>query len=164
MTRYFFIQDGTMRKFHSPVELFEKYAKVEKQRHHSDSYRINGFLAVRGGSLAINKYIVENQPGYAELVKIIKEVTNVKNPEVKVCDHIRNLRYNSSEDIAPQWGLMDVLKVKTYDEIPPCIIVTVDGEDRSLMNDETPDATILLKKAEKIRSPLLEELSSLAEK
>ena len=97
-------------------------------------------------------------------MKIIKEVTNVKNPEVKVCDHIRNLRYNSSEDIAPQWGLMDVLKVKTYDEIPPCIIVTVDGEDRSLMNDETPDATILLKKAEKIRSPLLEELSSLAEK
>ena len=54
------------------------------------------------------------------------------------------------------------MRVHRYDELPSCLVMTVKDEEISLMNNETRQASALIKKAEKIRSPLLEKLSELA--
>ena len=78
--------------------------------------------------------------------------------------HIRNLHYNIQEVYASQWGIMEVLKADSYDELPPAIVITINGKDILLPYDTTGKGARLLRKAEKIRSPLLEQLSELAKK
>ena len=151
-----------MPKFFCSAKLFEKYPKAKHHRYSSDSYRVNGFLSEDGEAVAVNRFIVEKQPGYTELVSLISQFPHLKDPDDKVRAHLRNLRYNASEDIAPQWGVTDILRVHRYDELPSCLVMTVKDEEISLMNNETRQASALIKKAEKIRSPLLEKLSELA--
>lgn len=151
-----------MAKFYCPAVLFEKYPKAKEHFCTGSSYAVNGFLSTEKGAVTVNKYIVENHPSYSELVNLIEQNTDVEKPIEKVCDHIRNLRYNYHELIARQWGVMEVLKVKNYKDLPPCVVVTINGEDISLTYDSTGKGTRLLRKAEKIRSPLLDQLSELA--
>lgn len=151
-----------MAKFCNPVDLFENYPTAEGHTNTSPSYTTNGFLSTDGGAVAVNRCIVEKQPSYDELVEYVKENTKVKHPDKKVSDHIRNLRYNIQEVYASQWGIMEVLKADSYDELPPAIVITINGKDILLPYDTTGKGARLLRKAEKIRSPLLEQLSELA--
>ena len=151
-----------MAKLCNPIYLFEYYPTAEGHTNTSPSYTTNGFLSTDGGAVAVNKCIVEKQPSYDELVEYINENTKVKHPDKKVGDHIRNLRYNIQEVYASQWGIMEVLKADSYDELPPAIVITINGKDILLPYDTTGKGARLLRKAEKIRSPLLEQLSELA--
>jgi len=84
-----------------------------------------------------------------------------EHPYPKVEAHCRNMLYYTRSGIAEQWGVMEVLGVNNYKELPPCFVLTIDGREITLMDDDSTAAIALIRRAEKISSPLLEKLSEL---
>ncbi|WP_294446331.1 hypothetical protein [uncultured Mailhella sp.] len=142
--------------------LFARMPKVERHDIKGGNFNVNGFFAISGASRVINKLLVEDKIGYQEMIGYITQNTDVQKPKEKVDAHLKNMLYYSSKRIALQWGLCEVMN-KEYDELPPCFRISVGGKLHTLMDDYGREAVSLLKKAEKIESPLLEALCMLSE-
>lgn len=159
--------DNTMneRKFSSRIRLlFSSYSKVREHTRRGGNFEVNGLLSPQTGKAAmeINRCIVEEHPSYEALAQNIADKGMAKHPYPKVDAHLRNALYYTTKALAHQWGLLEVLGVRSYEELPPCFVATIGGRDIVLMNDDSTGAVALLRRAEKITSPLLERLSELA--
>lgn len=143
--------------------LFTGMSKVKRHDIKGGNFNVNGFFAISGASRVINKLLVEDKIGYQEMIGYVTQNTNVQKPKEKVDAHLKNMLYYSSRSIALQWGLCEVMN-KKYEDLPPCFLIIVGGKAHTLMNDYGREAVSLLKKAEKIESPLLEALCVLSEK
>ena len=152
------------RKFFCPRVLFSSFPKVREHTRKGGNFEVNGLLSAHEGKAAmeINRSIVEDRPSFEALCQKIADKGMAQHPYPKVEAHLRNALYYTTRALASQWGLLEVVGVSSYDELPPCFVATIEGRDIVLMNDDSTSAVALLRRAEKITSPLLERLSELA--
>ncbi|MBQ4076887.1 MAG: helix-turn-helix transcriptional regulator [Mailhella sp.] len=150
--------------FVSPRKLFFASPRVSEHTREGGNFKVNGILSatVGGAAYLINKLLVEKNPGYEELCGLIRESGRVEHVEPKVAAHLRNMAYYSTRKIATQWGVMEIVGVSSYAELPPCFTIVSGGQEITLRDDDSLRAMALLKTATMIRSPLLEKLSELA--
>ena len=150
--------------FMTPRHLFKSYSKVSNHLRKGGNFEVNGMLSAQIGKSAfeINRMLVEEQLGFEGMCQHLHDKKMADHPYPKVEAHLRNMLYYSRHELVEQWGLMEVLSVSEYKEIPPCLVITIDGREILLMDDDSPSAMALVRRAEKIRSPLLERLSEIA--
>ena len=152
-----------MNKFNNPRKLFDTSIEVvHTRRPDNRDYHNNGFRSVSGAAAGINRALVEKGLSYVEFVQLASTFPRVIDPEKKVASHFKNILYYASPDTALKWDLLRVLKVQEATNIPPCLVIVVDGREMEMRDDFNDAAVALLRRAEKITSPLLERLSELA--
>lgn len=152
------------RKFMTPRHLFRSYSKVTNHLRKGGNFEVNGMLSAQVGKSAfeINRMLVEEQISFDKMCQHLNDKRMADHPYPKVEAHLRNMLYYSRHELVEQWGLMSVLDVSEYKEIPPCLLITIDGRELAVMDDDSTSVMNLVRRAEKVRSPLLERLSEIA--
>lgn len=152
------------RKFMTPRHLFKDYSKVSNHLRKGGNFEVNGMLSAQVGKSAfeINRMLVEEQISFDKMCQHLNDKRMADHPYTKVEAHLRNMLYYSRHELVGQWGLMSVLGVSEYKEIPPCLLITIDGRELAVMDDDSTSVMNLVRRAEKVRSPLLERLSEIA--
>ena len=143
-----------MAKFCSPRKILNLTLEVANHRRVGRDYHNNAFRAMRDAALEINRLLVEEPSGYEEMKMKISVQPKVKNPSSRIEVHLKNMLYYASPDIAPQWGLLSALNLKSTNELPPCFEIEARGRVFVFRDDYDDNNMKLIKIADKIRSPL----------
>lgn len=151
-----------MAKFCNPRKILNLALEVTNHRRVGRDYHNNTFRAMRDAALEINRLLVEEPSGYEEMKMKISVQPKVKNPSSRIEVHLKNMLYYASPDIAPQWGLLSALNLKSTEELPPCFEIEARGRVFVFRDDYDDNNMKLIKTADKIRSPLLEAMSNKA--